>query len=116
MRLLITCGMAVLLAGCAGQPRDQRQAAYDDYWNCAFDAARPYIAQRDLPAREAAARAQVQCNTAYTRYKAARAAYARAVVRPEGRELSERLSDVATLQKRRDLLRRVTEWVEETRG
>lgn len=116
MRLLITCAAVAVLAGCAGQPRDQRQAAYDDYWDCAFEAARPYIPQRDLPAREAAARAQVQCTTAYERYKAARAAYARAVVRPESRDLSERLSDAATLQKRRDLLSRVAAWVEQTRG
>ncbi|GAB3674247.1 hypothetical protein [Salinisphaera aquimarina] len=115
MRALLCCGLVIVLAGCASHPRDQRQAAYEAYWNCAFAEARPYIDDHQVSPSAAAMRAQAQCNDSYAQYRTVNSDYVRSVVRPDGYEMATRLADQSALQKRRDLTQRLTTWVAQAR-
>jgi|GEM_PF-1881981 len=114
MRLIIS-SVLLLLAGCAAQPRADEKTAYTDYWNCAFDAARPYVNDYSLSAQEAAMRGLAQCNPAYTQYRTAHERYVRSRVRPDGYEMATTLAQHGALQKRRELTRRMVAWIGDQR-
>ncbi|WP_353250332.1 hypothetical protein [Salinisphaera sp. T31B1] len=108
--------LAVSLAGCAGGPQpDPSEPAYQSYWQCAYNAAMPYAADRALPARQAAMRAQAQCNGPYQNYVEAKRRYVQSVVPASDRRMADTMATQAALERRKMVTQRLTTLVAEAR-
>ena len=107
----------LVVAGCASTPprTDPSEAEYQRYWNCTYAAAMPYAADRQLPARQAAMRAQAQCYPSYLTYRDARIRHVRSVVPASDRQMAITLATQAALQRRKAVTQRLTELVAEAR-
>lgn len=112
----LTLGL-LLLAGCASAPQhsDPSEADYQRYWNCAYAAAMPYAPDRQLPARQAAMRAQAQCYPSYLTYRDARIRHMRSVVPASDQQMAITLATQAALQRRKAVTQRLTELVAQAR-
>ena len=111
MQRLAVVLLLVGVAGCAAHPQTIRNQAYDGYWQCASQAIRPYVLDSRLSSREAAMRAQAQCNTAYGRYRNAQVAYVRSKVTSDDVQLAQQLGQQAALVRRQTVTRSLTDYV-----
>ena len=106
----------LILAGCGGAPRtDPSEADYQRYWACAYAAAMPYASDRNLPARQAAMRAQSACYPSYVVYRDAKIRHVQSAVPAGDRQMATTLGTQAALQRRKAVTKRLTELVAEAR-
>jgi hypothetical protein len=107
----------VALAGCASSPSqsDPSEADYQRYWGCAYAAAMGHAPDADLPARQAAMRAQAECYPSYLAYRDAKIRYVRSVVPESDRHMAITLASEAALQRRKAITQRLTELVADAR-
>ncbi|WP_423822974.1 hypothetical protein V5738_03250 [Salinisphaera sp. SPP-AMP-43] len=112
---LLAGSAAVGLAGCASSPHSATQKTYDAYWQCASQAVRPYIARQDLSSREAAMRAQAQCNGSYQQYRSSQIATVRHTVARDSYDMADQLGAQQALVWRRRVTQTLTDYVQQLR-
>jgi len=108
-------GLSIIVGGCATAPQDTRNDRYDAYWSCASQAIRPLVANLRIPAREAAMRAQAQCNPSYNAYRDSQMVFVQSRVSRTDQEMAGRLGEQAALNRRRSVTRSLTDYVLQTR-
>lgn len=115
-RLLVVASMLIGLAGCASDPHSATQDAYQAYWACASNAVRPYIDQRQLTSRDAAMRAQAQCNPSYQKYRATQIAVVRGTVSADSYAVADQLGAQQALVWRRRVTQALDDYVRHVRA
>lgn len=113
--LLLASSAAAGLVGCASSPQPATQQSYDAYWQCASQAVRPYIARQDLTSREAAMRAQAQCNGPYQQYRSMQIATVRHTVASDNYDMADQLGAQQALVWRRRVTQSLTDYVHQLR-
>lgn len=116
-RSVLLSVVVVLLAGCASAPprSDPSEADYQRYWGCAYAAVMPYASDRQLPARQAAMRAQAECYPSYLVYRDAKIRHVRSAAPAGDRQMTTTLGSQAALQRRKAVTQRLTKLVSEAR-
>lgn len=115
-RLLVATSVLAGLAGCASDPSAPTRDAYNDYWSCASNAVRPYLGQQALTSREAALRAQADCNTAYQKYRNAQITRVRHTVASDSYDMADQLGDQQALVWRRRVTQALDDYVRQQRA
>ena len=116
MRRFIGTSLALcLLAGCAGGPEADADAAFTRYWQCAHGAAMAHAADTALDAQAVAMRAQADCYGAYEDYKTQKTRHVRSVVPAHDRAMAVTLAESEAFERRKDVTARLRELVIDAR-